>query len=302
MKEYSILPQEEISYKGKIIPSFISDKDLNVDKKTVASFGEEWNEFSSFDDSEIQHIGNEYFDIVTDKHISNQSVVLDVGCGTGRWSRYISERVHFVEAIDPSSAIFNAVDFNANVTNIRFSQAGVDCIPFEDESFDLVFSLGVLHHIPDTQAAMQSCVQKVKKGGYFLVYLYYSLDNRGGAYKFLFKCSNLLRGSISKMSFSGKKVVCNFIAYTTYWPLARLGLLFKKMFPTASFYKKIPLFYYHDKSIHIMKNDSLDRFGTPLEQRFSKAEITAMMQVCGLDEIEFSNQAPYWHAIGKRIK
>jgi hypothetical protein len=51
-----------------------------------------------------------------------------------------------------------------------------------------------------------------------------------------------------------------------------------------------------------MKNDSLDRFGTPLEQRFSKLEITEMMKACGLDEIEFSNQAPYWHAIGKRVK
>jgi SAM-dependent methyltransferase len=302
MQEFSVQPIDEIAYKGKVIQSFVSDNDQNVDKKTVESFGEEWNEFSTFDDSELEHIGNEYFDIVTEKHIDSNAIVLDVGCGTGRWSRYISQRVRFVEAIDPSSAIFNAVDFNEKVSNIRFSQAGVDCIPFEDESFDLVFSLGVLHHIPDTQAAMHACVQKVKKGGFFLVYLYYSLDNRGGAYKFLFKCSNLLRGSISKMPFSAKKIICNTIAYTTYWPLARLGLLGKKLFPNASFYKKIPLFYYHDKSIHIMKNDSLDRFGTPLEQRFSKLEITEMMKACGLDEIEFSNQAPYWHAIGKRVK
>jgi len=300
MQQYSIKTIEEIEYKGVTIHSFVSDNDQNVDAKTVSSFGEEWNAFSSFDEKEVQFIGNEYFDIVTDNHIDKNSSVLDVGCGTGRWSRYIAQRVNYVEAIDPSSAIFNAVDFNKSINNIRFSQAGVDCIPFEDEKFDLVFSLGVLHHIPDTQKAMQACVNKVKKGGHFLVYLYYNFDNRGFAYKFLFNCSNILRRVICKLPFSLKRFICSGIGIVVYWPIARFGTLLKKLFPKATFYKKLPLYYYHDKSLHIMKNDSLDRFGTPLEQRFTKAEITSMMEQCGLSNIVFSDATPYWHAIGKK--
>ena len=49
-----------------------------------------------------------------------------------------------------------------------------------------------------------------------------------------------------------------------------------------------------------MQNDALDRFGTPLEQRFTKKEIEKMMIDCGLTEIVFSAQTPYWHAIGKK--
>jgi ubiquinone/menaquinone biosynthesis C-methylase UbiE len=302
MQAYSIEEIKKIDYKGVTIHSFVSESDQNVDIKTIESFGNEWNAFSSFDENEIQRIGNEYFDIVTNKHIDKTSTVLDVGCGTGRWSRYIAQHVKHIEAIDPSSAIFNAVDFNHSIQNIRFSQAGVDCIPFENNSFDLVFSLGVLHHIPDTQRAMQACVEKVKLNGYFLVYLYYNFDNRGIAYKLLFQCSNLLRRGICKLPFSLKRFVCSSIGLLVYWPFARIGTVLKKMLPKANFYKKLPLYYYHDKSLHIMKNDSLDRFGTPLEQRFTKAQITNMMEKCGLDEIVFSDSTPYWHAIGKKVK
>jgi hypothetical protein len=44
-----------------------------------------------------------------------------------------------------------------------------------------------------------------------------------------------------------------------------------------------------------VRNDSLDRFGTPLVKRFSKEEITVMLQNAGFSEIHFSDHAPYWH-------
>ena len=50
-----------------------------------------------------------------------------------------------------------------------------------------------------------------------------------------------------------------------------------------------------------MRNDSLDRFGTPLEKRFTKTEIKNMMEQSGLGEIVFSDHEPYWHALGKKL-
>ncbi|TAG40829.1 MAG: class I SAM-dependent methyltransferase, partial [Cytophagia bacterium] len=67
-----------------------------------------------------------------------------------------------------------------------------------------------------------------------------------------------------------------------------------------NFRKKIPLQAYEDQSFYIIRNDSLDRFGTPLEQRFSKKEMQFMMEKAGLNEIVFSDIIPYWHAIGKK--
>jgi len=47
-----------------------------------------------------------------------------------------------------------------------------------------------------------------------------------------------------------------------------------------------------------MRTDSRDRFGTPLEQRFTKTEIEQMMHAAGLKDIVFSNHQPYWTALG----
>jgi hypothetical protein len=157
----------------------------------------------------------------------------------------------------------------------------------------------VLHHIPDTFAAMRKCVKKVKRGGYFLVYLYYNLDNCGAVYRLLFKASNFFRGIISRMPSIIKKVICDIIAISIYFPLAKTSLIVKKI-GLEKISGSMPLSYYSDKSFWIMKNDALDRFGTPLEQRFSKKQIVRMMQRSGLSNIVVSESKPYWHAIGQK--
>ena len=288
-----------ISKQGNIeIPYFLDPNDDNLDQETVDSFGEEWTAFDEFEEDEINQIGDEYFDIVHPSLFGKDKTALDVGCGSGRWSLYAAQKFGFVEAIDPSKAVFIAAQNAQKVDNIRVTQAGVNTIPFQDESFDFVFSLGVLHHIPDTQAAMQASVKKLKKGGHFLVYLYYSLDNRGLLYKLLFHLSNSIRFFISKLPATLKKLCCDLIAYLVYMPLVALAGMVKSL--GLKFWKKLPLSYYVGKSSFVIRNDSLDRFGTPLEQRFSKIEIEQMMKACGLDEIQFSPNTPYWHAIGKK--
>ncbi|MBK7560898.1 MAG: hypothetical protein IPI68_05135 [Chitinophagaceae bacterium] len=64
--------------------------------------------------------------------------------------------------------------------------------------------------------------------------------------------------------------------------------------------QNIPLQVYENQSFYIIRNDSLDRFGTPLEQRFSRKQIQAMMEQAGLSHIVFSERTPYWHAIGQK--
>lgn len=300
MLPYNRTPVTHHDGNGKPIASFMDGTDENFDAATVASFGEEWEKFGSFSDTEIQNAGDQYFDIVSPEMLNEKHRVLDLGCGTGRWTKYVADRAGFVEAVDPSKAVFSAVRLLEKKTNVRVSQAGVDNIPFADESFDFVFSLGVLHHIPDTRAALHKLVQKLKPGGYCLIYLYYSLDNRGPLFKALFAASNLLRRFISGLPSGAKKLVCDLLAIVVYFPLVTMARFAKAISPRSRFFTKIPLSYYHDKSWNIIRNDALDRFGTPLEQRFSKAQIREMMLSCGLQEPVFSSGAPFWHAVGRK--
>ena len=301
MLDYTHTPLIEIPFKEKKIASFVRESDDHVDEKTIRSFGEEWKKFDSFDDTEINKIGNEYFDIVDEKILNKNTVVLDLGCGTGRWSRYMSGKVKFVEAVDPSEAVLSATQLNSDISNIRVTQAGIDSIPFADESFDLIICLGVLHHLPKTAEALAKATLKLKHQGHFLLYLYYKLDNRGAFYKFIFKISSLIRYIVSKLPSPVKHFICELIAALIYMPFILFARFVKMIFPKKNYYKYLPLSYYLNKSFKVIRNDALDRFGTPLEQRFSKTEIENMMIKAGFSEIHFSENEPYWHVLGKRI-
>lgn len=296
MIPYSSEPISELSCQEGIITSFIKGDEKNIDAQTVKSFGEEWAAFHQFATEEIEKIGNDYFDLLSFDTSSFNA--LDVGCGSGRWVRYLAPRVRFIEAIDPSDAVFVAKKMLRGYKNTRVTQASVANMPFPDSSFDLVYSLGVLHHVPDTQDAIQQCFNKVKKGGYFLIYLYYNLDNRGGIFKWLFNISNIFRKKISALSPSKKKIICDCIAAFIYWPLATTSS-FVELF-SQRIAKQIPLSYYRNTSFFVMRNDALDRFGTPLEKRFSKQEITDMLTGAGFVNIQFSSREPYWHALAQK--
>lgn len=297
--EYISKPLSFVHYGTTTIPCFISDSDKKIERKTINAFGKEWKKFSDFSNEEIQKVGSEYFDIVDGNMINKESVVLDLGCGSGRWSKYIAPKVKWVEAIDAGDAVIVAAKNLQEFSNVRITKASAENIPFADNSFDFIFSLGVLHHIYDTQAGLNSAVSKLKKGGYFLIYLYYALENRGFLYRLLFQLSNAGRKIISSLPDFLKMFLCDLIAVFIYMPFILLSRFLKLL--NIDLYRKLPLAYYCDKSFYIIRNDALDRFGTPLEKRFTGIQIEQMMQQAGLGEIKFSENAPYWHAVGRKL-
>ena len=301
MLPYSLPLVRTLTSPSGDIASFMSGAESNLDADTVASFGEEWSTFDAFSEVELKRAGDQYFDIVTGVMLNPRTVVLDLGCGTGRWSKYIGARAAFIEAIDPSVAVYAAKRFTGSMPNIRVTQASCDNIPFADESFDLVMSLGVLHHIPDTREALRAAVRKAKRGGHVLLYLYYALDNRSRAFRALFRAADVVRRGVSSLPPAPKRLVCDLLAVSAYMPFVALSRAIEHVRPGSAFAQRVPLSYYADKPFKIIRNDALDRFGTPLEQRFSRAQIEEMMRDAGLGDIHFSENAPYWHVVGRKL-
>lgn len=299
IRDYERPPDEVIVVMGKEINIF-DTSGINIDEKVVNDFGEEWLKFNEFTVKDIKKTGDEYFDLIDDKIVNQQSYAIDIGCGTGRWSKYLSGRAGFIEAVDPSDAIFAAVKTLNGVENVRLTRASVETLPFKNETFDFAMSVGVLHHIPDTVKALTDCVKKLKTGGYFYVYLYYNMDNRGSLFKALFHVSDASRKAIAVLPTSIKKFVCDVLAVCVYMPIILIVkfLLFMGLTKLAL---KLPLSAYHNKSFFIIRNDSLDRFGTRLEQRFSAKQVKEMMENAGLSDIVISPKTPYYHAIGKKV-
>jgi hypothetical protein len=92
-----------------------------------------------------------------------------------------------------------------------------------------------------------------------------------------------------------KLLVTDVIAAIVYWPLARLSKVLERIgLPIGS----VPLSYYRQHNFYTMRTDARDRFGTPLEQRYTRAEIAVMMETAGLTNVRFSEKAPFWCAVG----
>jgi SAM-dependent methyltransferase len=295
---YNKTPLNIIKTKNREI-SIFSTEGKNIDESVVNTFGEEWLKFGDYSDKDIESLARMYFDILDDTIINKNTYAIDIGCGTGRWTKYLSDRLGFVEAVDPSEAVLAADQLLKDVQNVRITKASIDTLPFDDESFDFGMSVGVLHHIPDTQQAMTDCVKKIKKGGHFFCYLYYNLDNKSKAFKIIFQLSDLIRKLVSRMPPVLKRFTCDVLAVIVYMPFVLTARLFN-FFGWKKLAKRIPLSDYANKSFFIIRNDTLDRFGTKLEQRFSRKQIDAMMRTAGLNNIRFSELPPYWHAVGQK--
>ena len=269
----------------------------NVDEIVIKHFGQEWTRFDQdLSQSELKELAGNYFKIFPWEILPPGSVGFDMGCGSGRWASYVSTKVNKLICIDPSEeALIVAKKNLKNKKNCTFSIGSANLNNLEDNSMDFGYSLGVLHHIPDTLSALESCSKKLKKGAPFLVYLYYKFDNRGFIFKLIWRLSNLMRIIISRLPFPIKHFITDVLAIFIYFPLARLALIIEKLGVNSH---SLPLSFYRALPLYTMRTDSLDRFGTPLEKRFTKKEIKDMMEKVDLLNVTFMEEEPYWVCLG----
>jgi len=277
-----------------------SQRQSNMVESVVEGFGDEWTRFDQSDLSteELQMIFASYFSIFPWRDLPPDAEGFDLGCGSGRWAQFVAPRVGRLHLIDASQdALAVARRKLARFANVTFACASVDELPLPNESQDFGYSLGVLHHIPDTLAGLKVCIDKLKPGAPFLVYLYYRFDNRSLLFRSVWQIADVVRRVVSRLPHGGRYFASQVIALLVYWPLARLALGLESLGVSSSF---LPLSYYRDKSFYTMRTDALDRFGTRLEKRFSRQEIAAMMSAVGLVDVEFREGEPYWCAVGKK--
>jgi ubiquinone/menaquinone biosynthesis C-methylase UbiE len=294
-------PFTQLSQKmtGDTMPP-VSDPASNLHARTVSGFGAEWSRFdqTGVEEAELRRFFGLYFEQFPWGLLPPNAVGFDVGCGSGRWARFVAPRVgtlHCIDAAADALEVARGALAADGLTNAVFHHASVDQLPLPDGSMDFGYSLGVLHHVPDTAGGIASCVRKLKPGAPLLLYLYYAFDNRPPWYRWVWRGSEAIRGVVSRLPERARFLTADVVAGTVYFPLARLGKLAEKAgLPVSHF----PLAFYRNASFYTMRTDSLDRFGTSLEQRFTQDQIRRMMEAAGLERISFRDGAPYWCAVG----
>jgi SAM-dependent methyltransferase len=196
----------------------------NLDPAAVEGFGEEWSRFDqrALPDDERARTGEQYFAVFPWDALPEQAVGFGLACGSGRWAALVAPRVGTLHCVDASAqALEVARGALRGYDDCAFHLASVDSLPFPDASMDFGYSLGVLHHVPNTRAALEAAVRTLKPDAPFLVYLYYAFDNRLAWYRALWRATDLVRRLVSRSPLRVKLAVTTAIATTVYLPLAR---------------------------------------------------------------------------------
>lgn len=145
----------------------------------VDSFSYEWNKWSKVQ-FEAENIGkpmqghtlNMWESITGIRDDLSGNVVLDLGCGPGRFSDIARRKNATVISVDLSYAVEAAAVNLANDPDICICQADALCLPIKSEVLDGVFSIGVLHHTPDPYKGLTEASRILKKNGWAAVALY----------------------------------------------------------------------------------------------------------------------------------
>lgn len=272
----------------------------NLDPAVVAGFGDEWSRFSNREigPEELAEMFDAYAAVFPWDDLPPEPVGFDAGCGSGRWATFFAARVGHLHCVDASSEALEVARRSlVGRSNVTFHHATLEEMPLEPGSCDFGYSLGVLHHIPDTESALRACVDRLRPGAPFLVYLYYRLDGVGPLRRVLFRLVTLVRRVVSRLPGRVRSMVADLLALVCYLPLARFARLVEMLGRDPS---RLPLYQYRNRSFYVMRNDALDRFGTRLEKRFDRSEVQAMLESAGLERIRFSEDPPWWTAVGWR--
>ena len=161
------------------IPNFVNTVNDKMQKQVQESFGEKWtqNDFGQDDTEFEEKIKPIYLEMMgleeSDLDIFNNKIILEVGIGSGSSSRLWAPQAKEFHGVDISKAVYR-VPLNLKNFDIHpiLSQADINKLPYNDESFDIVVSNGVFHHTPDTKLALRNSLKKLKVDGSCIFYIY----------------------------------------------------------------------------------------------------------------------------------
>ncbi len=263
--------------------------------ETALSFGFEWRRFpemyAEWEKQFLDYMQPHHPDFFSGKRI------LDAGCGNGRFAYYASKYGAEVWAIDLGPAV-EVARLNTESGNVQVVQADLHNPPFGLESFDFIYSIGVLHHLPDPEVAFRNLLRFLKPGGEVQIYLYWKPERR--PIKAL-----LLSGVSAARRFTTRlpHSAVYFLAYPTalivflffVWPYR----IMKRLPVLNRLAEELPMKQYASFPFRVCVNDQLDRFSAPIENRYTRSDVLNWLTRASLESPRVGENYG-WVATGRK--
>jgi SAM-dependent methyltransferase len=245
-----------------------------VDSDSYAeSFGEQWNWFDDTqldrpDEKRVESRESFFQKTGFSQEELDGSRVLDVGCGMGRFAEVAAAHGAEVVGVDLSVAVEAAQRNLGELPNTAFIQADVFDLPLRPESFDLIYSIGVLHHTPDTRAAFAQLPKLLKPGGRIAIWVYSSEGPRW------YLTAELYRRATTRMDDKRLLKLCRAVA-----PLGRLyrTRFGKYLMPL------LPVSKHPDPEWRVL--DTFDWYAPKFQWKHRWREVEGWFEAEGLEEI-----------------
>ena len=254
------------------------ERDASIAARTRESFGYEWTHFHRwYDSSEVGF--RDYFETV-DLEALRGCRVLDAGCGMGRHARQMAAHARHVVAVDFSRAIEQAALNTRGMANVHCVKADLLQLPFAEGTFDYVYSLGVLHHLGNTETAVRALAAQLKPGGRLRVYLYWKRHGGAGA---ALRLVSAIRALTTRLPFWLLRWLCWLLSVALWVTVVVPYRLV--VWAGVRDMSHWPLFVYAKYPFRVLYNDQFDRFSAPLEKRYDPEDVSALLESAGLRDV-----------------
>ena len=202
-------------------------------------------------------------------------LVLDVGCGMGRFADIATRWGAHVVGVDLSVAsevaARNLADRDATIF-----QADVFRLPFAAESFDLIYSIGVLHHTPDCERAFKALPRLLKPEGRIAVWLY-------SGYNAWYRMSDFYRKVTRRLPPRMLHALCYGVVplYGVHQVLKKIPVVGKRASSALAYL--IPMSFHPDRAWRIL--DTFDWYSPWYQSKHTYVEVFRWFEECGLEDL-----------------
>ena len=225
---------------------------------------------------------------------------IDAGCGNGYDLRLMALKypnVNFI-GVDISNGIFNAKENCRGLKNVHFVKGSLLNLPFKSRVFDFAYSFGAIHHTPNPRACFSELRNALNKESYLTVYLYEKHENSPTKYLSLMvvKAIRFISAKMPKNILYAFCILFSPIIFLLFSLPAKIFRLSKK---TEKFADKIPFNFAKDP--FSLARDLYDRFGAPIEHRYSRQEMIDLFKNASFKNIDVTKlkDTAGWVAWGK---
>ncbi len=263
--------------------------------RTFASFGYEWNAFDDVRDEDGRFADVYFRDL--DLASLEGKLVLDAGCGKGRFTRFLAAHAGALVALDGSEAVRAAARNLSDDDNVVVVRSDLRDAPFAPESFDFISSLGVLHHLDDPRAGFTRLLTYLAPGGRILLYIY-SRPPRISARSVGLTMAGALRTVTVGLPHRALRAVSGPIAGILYLGVVAPGRWGEGRGIAAL--ARLPMSAYRDKPFRSLVLDTFDRLSAPVEHRYVWKELRRWFEDTGLI-VDAVREETGWFILAHRI-